>query len=335
MLQSSTKPKSSPFARNSLIRSASWKAVYDAMRLDASVHVFGEGCEVKSHFDSPDIERDFPSRLHTMPIAEDAIVNFAVGAALMGFKPLCDVISADFLYRAMDSIVNTAAKLEGHTIVIRAETLTGGPTTGQRPEAIFAHIPGLNVVLPSNPRDSYGLMAWALKHPGVTLFFEDRMISDAVGFDEGDLTYGKQDFTLGEPMVLPHFTCRMGQRGVCTVLTYGVMHQRIWQMLKDVPKEFDPEGGLRCDLIDLHSIYPVDWKALRFYLGRTGRLLIVEPDVLYGGVGAEIAAYIAETMPHIKIKRLGAPRRTIPAAPSLHHTALPSMEEIIEVITKW
>ena len=126
------KPKSQPFARNRLLRDASWQAVYDAMRLSPDLHVFGEGAQVKSHFDAPKIEADFPERVHTMPIAEDGGVNFAVGAALMGYTPLYDVISADFLFRAMDSIVNTAAKLEGHTIVIRAETLIGGPTTGQR-----------------------------------------------------------------------------------------------------------------------------------------------------------------------------------------------------------
>ena len=325
-----TRQKVNPFLRNHLLRDASWQAVYDVMALDRNVHVFGEGAQVKARFDAPRILADFPDRIHTMPIAEDGMVNFAVGAALMGTTPLVDLISADFLYRAMDSIVNTAAKLDGHTIVIRAETLVGGPTTGQRNEAIFAHIPGLNVVLPSSPGDAYDLMCTALKTPGVTLYFEDRMISDAVGFDESDLVIDP----MNDPVNLPfgQLRCRMGQRGVCTVVTYGVMHQRIWQMLKDVPRDFDPEGGLRCDLIDLRSIYPIDWKRLKFYLGRTGRLLIVEPDVQYGGVGAEIAATIAEEMPHIKIKRLGAPRRTIPAAPSLHHTALPDLEEVKRAI---
>ena len=134
-------PTKSPFSRSHLLRDASYQAVYDVMVTDPAVHLFGEGAEVKVHYDAPAIERDFPGRVHTLPISEDGNVNFAVGASLVGIKAIVDIISADFLYRAMDSIANTAAKLnfvmgpgrEPSTIVIRAEFLLGGPTTGQRP----------------------------------------------------------------------------------------------------------------------------------------------------------------------------------------------------------
>ncbi|MEK7113065.1 MAG: alpha-ketoacid dehydrogenase subunit beta, partial [Patescibacteria group bacterium] len=85
--------------------------MYDGMTLDATIHLFGEGAHVKIHYDAPRIEADFLDRVHTLPISEDGSTNFAVGASLLGIKPVVDVISADFLYRTMDSICNTAAKL--------------------------------------------------------------------------------------------------------------------------------------------------------------------------------------------------------------------------------
>lgn len=336
----SVKPVSQPFARNRLLRDASWQAVYDAMKADPSVHVFGEGCEVKAHYDAPDMLREFPDRIVTMPISEDGNTNFAVGASLLGIKPVVDIISADFLYRAMDSICNTAAKLalvrsEPSTIVIRAEFLLGGPTTGQRPEALLAHIPGLRVVIPSTPRDAYGLMCTALETPGVTLYFEDRMIDDK-GLDDV-AEYFEVDHTR-VPFGMASYR-RMGQRGTATIVTYGLMRQRVEVILKDWGKG-DPyrEPNLDCGLVDLRSIYPIDWTTIRAALARSGQLLIVEPDVEYGGVGAEIVARIAEEMPHIRVRRLGARRQTAPAAMGLHKYMLPTEEEIVAAIrslTDW
>ena len=331
-----TLPKADSYRRNHLLREASWQAVYDVMREDRSVHVFGEGAQVKAFYDAPTLKADFGDRIHTMPICEDGSTNFCVGAALAGVKPLVDVIGSDFLYRTMDSITNTAAKLETvrsepHTIVIRAEFLTGGPTTGQRPEALFAHIPGLRVVIPSTPRDAYGLMWTALRSPGVTLFFEDRMIEDGGFFQEDDLVVGKPiPFGTGEYR-------KFGQRGICTIVTYGVMRQRVEALLAPMVKDGDyyKEPNLDAGIVDLRSIYPVDFALIRYALGRTGRLLIIEPDVTYGGVGAEIAAQIAQEMPHIRIKRLGAPRDTIPADPSLHKRLLPSEQEMRDAIASF
>ena len=322
-MQSATPPKTSPYRRNHRLRDAIGQALHDAMAADPSIHLFGEGCEVKIHYDAPAIERDFPDRCHTLPISEDGNVNFCVGAALMGVKPVVDIISADFLYRAMDSICNTAAKANFArpdlpiTLVIRAEFLSGGPTTGQRPEALFAHIPGLNVVIPSTPRDAYGLMWTALDTPGVTLFFEDREIQDdllsvadqrllsRIGFYALERSHGN---------VTPDVT----------IVTYGLMRQVVEQA---VPPDWN------VDIIDLRCIWPLDFLEILQSVRRSGKLLIVEPDVQFGGVGAEIVAQVAERMPHVRVKRLGAPRSTTPASPALHDQMLPTDEEIIHAIT--
>lgn len=320
----STLPKS-PFSRNHRLRDALGQAIYDAMREDGAIHLFGEGCEVKVHYDAPDIERDFAARCHTLPISEDGNLNFAVGASLLGVKPVVDVIGADFLYRCMDSLCNTAAKLNfvlgpsgtPSTIVVRAEFQVSGPTTGQRPEALFTHIPGLRVAIPSTPRDAYGLMRKALESPGVSLIFEDRMIGDG-SFSGGDLR-------LRERVA---FGCAFERRNgdinaVLTIVTYGLMRQVTEEAL---------DSGLNVDLFDLRSLYPVDWTQIMGSLQRTRRLLIVEPDVAYGGVGAEIAAHFAERMPGVRIRRLGAPRETIPASVHLHPRMMPAAQEIQEAV---
>ena len=322
---SATKPNPNLFARNHLLRDASYQAVYDAMRVDESVHLFGEGARVKVQYDAPKIEADFLHRVHTLPISEDGNTNFCVGAAIAGVKPIVDIISADFLYRTMDSICNTAAKLNfvsgrEHTIVVRAEFLLGGPTTGQRPEAMLMHVPGLRVVIPSTPRDSYGLMRTALETPGVTVFFEDRMIADSGFFTDSDqytgdrMPFGRLEWRVRDPSAS------------VTVLAYGLMRQRAEAAIKT--------NNLRANLYDLRSIAPLDVEGILDAVRRTRSLLIVEPDVVTAGVGAEIAAGVAERMPGVRIRRLGAPYRTIPASMALHDGMLPTEEEITDAICR-
>jgi len=327
------------FQRSHLIRDTISMAIYDTMRVDSTVYLFGEGCEVKQHYDAPYILAEFPDRIVTMPISEDGNTNFAVGASLLGVKPVVDVISGDFLYRTMDSICNTAAKLNfvrpnepPKTIVIRAEFLTGGPTTGQRPEALFAHIPALRVVIPSTPRDAYGTMRSALATPGVTVFFEDRMIQDDDDWTQLDLSPAGP-FPLGASR-----WCHKGQRGNVTIVSYGIMRQVMQRILRKytVGRDFYADDAFMwCDLIDLVSLAPIDFGFITKMVERTGRLLIVEPDVQYGGIGAEIAAYYQERRPHVRVKRLGAPMKTIPAAMSLHSQMLPSEAQIIAAIRDW
>jgi len=260
---------------------------------------------------------------------EDANTNFAVGASLLGVRPVVDVITSDFLYRTMDAIANTAAKLNTvlakgetpKTILIRAEFLTAGPTTGARPEGLFAHIPGVNVAVPSTPRDAWGLTHAALTTPGVTLLFEDRMILDATTKPEDKLDAAPLGVVpLGKAAMRRAF-----HDPKLTIVTYGLMRQVVEMALdgKDVP----------VDLIDLRSLYPIDWATIRTSLYASGRLLVVEPDVRYGGVGAEIVAWVAENMRDVRVlPRLGGRRITLPAAASLHHFGMPTQEEIWDAI---
>lgn len=172
-----------PFARNHLIRDAICKAIHEAMTDRPEIYCLGEGAYMKMHYDAPAIERDFSDRVLTMPISEDGNGNFAVGMAIAGLVPIVDAISSDFLFRCMDSIANTMCKqarvAEPRTIVIRSEFFGNGPTSGQRVENIFRHVPGLQVVIPSDPGEAYELMHEALAEKAITLFFEDRMLPDS------------------------------------------------------------------------------------------------------------------------------------------------------------
>lgn len=313
-----------PWFRNRLIRDASYHAVYDRMKVDPSIYIMGEGSHMKIHFDAPQIEKEFPDRIITLPISEDANTNFAVGMALAGAKPIVDVITADFLYRTMDSICNTVAKTnfvaDARTIVIRSEFMIGGPTTGQRPESLFTHIPGLNVVVPSNPFDARELMDTVLQTQGATLFFEDRMIEDKTTFPQDMDSHRYLD-------VIPLGKGKIRRKGrELTIVSYALTLRMLDLLLE--------KENLDYELIDLRSIYPVDYDLIVESVKRTGRLLIVEPDVSYAGVGAEIASQINERcfdyLAH-PVTRLGAPRTTIPASRSLHDFMLPSEKRVLEV----
>jgi len=315
--------------RNHLIRDAIGLGIYDCMKDDPSIYLFGEGASMKMHFDCPQIEKEFPERIITLPISEDGNTDFAVGASLVGVKPVVDVITSDFLFRTMDGICNTAPKVnfvtetveEKKTIVIRSENITFGLTTGQRLESLFTHIPGLNVIYPSTPKDARGLMRTALKHLGVTLFFEDRMIADLDTRPEDTEDSGK-DIPFGEASIV-----HKGDK--LTVVSYALTLQRARKVI-EVGGRFD-----RCELIDLRSLYPLDIGAIRKSVRKTGRLLVIEPDITHSGIGAEILAEIAESS-DVKMKakpyRSGAPMTMIPASHFLHKNLIPTEEKIKRLI---
>lgn len=305
-----------PWHRNRLIRDGIYKATYEEMVKRPEIYILGEGSHMKIHFDAPDIEKEFSSRVITLPISEDANSNFAVGMSLAGIVPIVDVTSSDFLYRTMDAICNTMAKAavvgRPRTMIVRAEFMTGGPTSGQRIEALFARIPGLRVAVPSNPNDAYGLMKEALNTEAVTVFFEERMIEDAEIPD----SYRNYDGTSWKGPRL----VKSGSKA--TVISYGITARFVEEALKDED----------CTVLDLRMLYPLYQAEILKSVQETKRLLVVEPDVQFLGIGAEILAMVSEMMPSldgVKMWRLGAPRATIPASRERHDEIMPSKENIL------
>lgn len=295
-----------PWHRNRKIRDGICEAIYSEMCTNDRIYLLGEGAHMKVHFDAPKIEKKFPKRVVTLPISEDGNGNMAVGMALAGLIPIVDVISSDFLFRAMDSICNTMAKLgtvqEPRTIIVKAEFLTGGPTSGQRIEAMFTHVPGLTVAIPSTPMDAYHMMQKALGSKEITLLFEDRMIKDE-WFDKDPVN--SCEYSTETP-------------GLTTV-SYGITYVLAHRALK----------GKKFDLFDIQTLYPLNLDRVLESLGRTKKLLIVEPSAVFMGIGAEIAAQASEKIPGCKIRRLGGPRRTIPASRDLHKKMMPTEADIL------
>jgi len=308
--------------RNGLIRQGISRAIYETMKADPMVYILGEGAHMKVHFDAPYIENEFPNRVVTWPIAEDSGINFALGASLLGVKPIFDVITADFLYRTMDSVCNTCATTtyiageQANPIIIRAEFLLFAPSTGQRLEAMFGHVPNLNVVVPSNQLDAYDLMVDALGRREVTVFFEDRMVVDArmKPSDKLDSVSQHSPRKIGQACVR-----KLGKD--LTVVSYALPLQRTEEVLDEHP-EWDVE------LIDLVTVKPFDKKRVLESALKTGRMLVIEPDIVTGGIGAEVVAATVESANrlgrNIRVKRIGAPLRTIPASPSLHDMIIPN-----------
>lgn len=324
--------KKDPWFRNRLIRDGIYRALHEEMTDRKEIVILGEGSHMKIHFDSPAIERDFSDRVLTMPISEDGNTNFAVGMALRGVVPVVDVISSDFLFRTMDAICNTVAKVNyvhdpPLTIVIRAEFLTGGPTTGQRIERLFCSIPGLRVAVPSNPQDAYAMMFNALNHPGATIFFEDRTIEDATtladlkleGLGVGARAWASQTGA----------GSRFGRReddAKVTVVSYGRTYRQCETLFANDP---------RVELIDLRWLSPLDVDEVALSSAETGKLLIVEPGPEAFGISAELQAAVWEREARetpSRVIRIGAPMATIPAARELHDRLLPTDDELRRLV---
>ncbi len=261
-------------------------------------------------------EKYGPERVIDSPLAELSIVGVGIGAALYGMRPICEIQFADFIHPAFNQIVNEAAKLCYRSngewtapMVIRAPYgggIGGGLYHSQSVEAFFAHVPGLKVVIPSNPHDAKGLLKSAVRDPNPVLFFEPkkgyRLIRGEVPEDEPDLTVP----------IGPANISRSGSD--ISVFAYGMMHHYCLAAAETVAEE-----GIDVELVDLRTLYPVDRKTILESVRKTGKALIVYEDNLTGGYGAEIAALIAEAaFTHLDgpIRRLAGP--DVPAMPYSH-----------------
>jgi len=302
-----------------------------AMRADPSVILLGE--DVGAYGGAFKLTKGFleefgPRRVIDTPISEAAIVGAAVGAALVGLRPVAEMQFADFISNAFNQIVNVAATSAYRAggcvpLVIRAPCgagTHGGPFHSQSVEAYFFHTPGIKIVLPATPADAKGLLLSAIADPNPVLYLEHKALyrSQRGPVDEG-LTFAP----LGKAAV------RRTGRDV-SVIAYGMMVHRCLEAAEAAAQE-----GVDAEVIDLRTLLPLDLETLAESVTRTSRVLIVHEDRLRGGVGAEIAAYIGE---HLfasldgPIGRVGAPDIPVPYAPPLEAAYLPSVERIRRAI---
>ena len=223
-------------------------------------------------------------RVRNTPLCESAIVGAALGLSLEGYKSVMEMQFADFVTVGFNQIINNLAKIhyrwgQNADVVIRMPTGAGvgaGPFHSQSNEAWFVHTPGLKVVYPSSPADAKGLMIAAINDPNPVMFFEHKALYRSI---LGPVPEEYYEVEIGKARIM-----RTGHD--VSIITYGAgVH---WAM------EFaSANNNISTDILDLRSLLPLDYEAIRESVKRTGRVLVLHEDSLTGGCGGEIVAWIA------------------------------------------
>lgn len=231
------------------------------------------------------LEKYGKQRIRNTPICESAIVGAALGLSLEGIKSIVEMQFADFVSVAFNQIVNNLAKMhyrwgQNADVVVRMPTGGGvgaGPFHSQSNEAWFTHVPGLKVVYPSNPSDAKGLLMAAIADPNPVLFFEHKGLYRKI---ESEVPIGTYQIEIGKA----HFVTNGND---ATIITYGMgVH---WAM------EYQAANSdVQLTILDLRSLAPLDYTAIETAVAATGKVLLLHEDNLTGGIGGEIAAWIAE-----------------------------------------
>lgn len=264
-----------------------------------------------------------PERVLDTPLAENAIVGAATGAAIEGMRPVCEMQFADFIACGFDQLVNVAAKLhyrQGQSVplVVRLPSgggFSGGPFHSQNPEAWFLQAPGLKVVAPATAADAKGLLASAIRDPNPVCFLEHKGLYRHV---RDEVPEGEYTVPIGEARV-----AREG--GELTVIAYG----------SSVPLALAAAEALDEDIevLDLRTLCPLDTDAILASARKTGKVLIAHEATRACGVGAEVAALIAaEAFEDLDapVRRLTAPDVPIPFSPPLEQEVLPQLDDMKE-----
>ncbi|MFD9323911.1 pyruvate dehydrogenase complex E1 component subunit beta [Streptomyces sp. NPDC060053] len=273
----------------------------------------------------------FPGRVRDTPISESAILGTAVGAAMAGMKPVVEIMYMDFIGVCLDMLLNQAAKLRFMTggrasmpLVVRTQFGAGrssGSQHSQSLEALLAHIPGLTVVMPSNPADTYGLLRAAIQDPNPVVFVENR------------LQYGFKGPKPPVDHMIPLGKAKVVREGTdITLVSWSRMVQDALAAAELLAAE-----GVSVEVIDLRTIAPLDRETVLASLAKTNRLVIAHEAVRDFGVGAELAALaVDEGFWHLDapVTRVAPPAMPAPYAPSLERLWLPSSDTIAETLRR-
>ena len=310
-------------------------ALSDAMEADETVLLLGEDIADKEGGGVCGVTAGLSTkfgtdRVKSTPISEQAIMGAAIGAAMIGFKPVAEIMLMNFFTVASDMIVNHAAKLRfmsgGQTsvpIVIRTMTGAGVSNGGQHSdylEAWFAHTAGLKVVLPSNPADAYGLMLSAIDDPDPVIFIETLPAL----FTPGSAPERHKKIPIGKASVV-----REGRD--VTVVAYGRIVQAIAGLAEKLKDEVDIE------LVDLRTVSPLDLETVLASVEKTGAAVVVHEAVKKFGPGAEISSAIHEQLfdrLRAPVARVGAKYAPVPFSQPLETASLPSLAEVEAAIRR-
>lgn len=285
--------------------------------------IFGTTVEVAKRFGG--------KRVFDVPLSENAITGIAVGAAIIGLHPVVVHQRSDFLFLTMDQIVNNAAKwkyMSGGKLsvpmVIRSIVGRGWGQAAQHSQnlhAIFAHIPGLTVVLPSDAYDAKGLMLTSLRTNSPVIFIEHRWLHE-MSCEVPE-----------KPYYIPFGEAAIKRQG--SDLTIVAISHMVTESLK-AAVELEKEG-IQAEVLDLRTVSPVDWESIFASVAKTKRLIITDTGWKSFGVSAEVAARVYEKMGNdlkVPIERIALPDGPTPCGASLEKVYYPSIESIVRTAKK-
>ncbi len=312
------------------MREAIRTALAEEMRRDPDVFVIGEDVAVYGGTlqVTAGLWNEFgDERVIDTPLSEVAAAGAAIGAAMMGMRPVLEIMFADFIPLALDQILNNAAKMcyayDGEMsvpMVLRAPFGAGvrsGMHHCQNLEAWFAHIPGIKVLMPTTPEDAKGLLKAAIRDPDPVIFLEHKLL------------YGVRGETPEGDYIVPIGKAAVRKEGKdISIVACGAMTPKALDAAKELAS-----SGIDAEVIDLRSIRPLDENAIVGSVRKTGRLLIVHEACQTGGIGGEIAAVVArDALGYLDapIERVTAPDTPVPFSPTLEDFFIPQTKAIVE-----
>ncbi len=323
------------------------EAIAEEMERDERVFCIGEDIGVPGGWGGAftvtlGLEKKFPGRIIDTPIAELGFIGAAVGAALMGMRPIADVQYGDFLLLASDQIINNAAKMRYMSggrakvsLVIRAPVgATGrGAQHAQNLERFFTGVPGLKVVAPSNAYDAKGLLKAAVRDGNPVLIFEHKLLYGSRG---ARAEPGATDATSEIPdhdYTVPLDRAAVRRQGSqVTILAWLLMLHHSF-----AAADLLSAKGIEAEVVDVRSLSPLDYETIGASVRKTGRVLIVEEGPKSGGVAAEIAAGIAERFSGsllAPVVRVASPDIPVPFSPVLENAYRPDIPRIADAATR-
>jgi 2-oxoisovalerate dehydrogenase E1 component beta subunit len=306
------------------------QGIWEEMERDPDVFLIGEDLGVYGgafKITAGILDRFGERRVVDTPIAESGIVGAAIGAGLMGLRPIAEMQFADFITCGFDQIVNFAAKCRYRwnapvPIVIRAPSgggIHGGPFHSQNPEAWFVHTPGLKVITPATAYDAKGLLKSAIRDNDPVIFFEHKALYRRI----------KEDLPEDEYLV-PIGKARIHRAGTdLSIITYGAMVYAA----EEAAATLEGEDGISVEIVDLRTLLPIDEETILASVKKTSRAILLHEDTLTGGIGGEIAARIAERAFEYldaPIVRIAAPDTPVPYSPPLEEAFLPNAAKVLE-----
>ena len=301
-------------------------ALRDELRADERVLVMGEDVgEFGGAFKVTDgfMSEFGPDRVMDTPLAESAIIGCAIGAAVAGLRPVCEMQFSDFISCGFDQLVNVAGKMhyrQGLAVPLTVRLpsgggFSGGPFHSQNPEAWFMHAPGIKVVAPSTPADAKGLLHAAIHDPNPVCFMEHKHLYRRVRGEVPDGIYETP------------FRARVARPGRdLVVIAYGAMVH----VALEVAENFEDAS---IEVLDLRSLVPLDDAAILDSVGRCSKVVVLDEANRTCAAGAQVAALIAERGFELldgPVVRVATPDVPIPFSPPLEHAVLPGADRVRE-----